>query len=307
MFSGKERAKRLQKRITLVENGYAITEEMEKAIAGAHNSEEIMNYIDDQKADYEALIEQQDNVHSITDIKADIDESVEKIESVYNRNLNDIQNINHVLDSMSNSVESMKRLQETFIESFVVLKEQMNAIRECTGMIADLSNQTNLLALNATIEAARAGEHGRGFAVVAGEVKKLSLDTADASAKIDSTVEGFTEQINSIINETEKNKAELESMTNATDNARDLFDTAKTNSDKDRNEIVQIIENINDDIIKLQSVASYHSTLHESTSKSFDDLKLFVEHHQYGSQLRELKSKVSSLRTTLEKILNGAV
>ncbi len=307
MFSGKERAKRLQKRITLVENGYAITEEMEKAIAGAHNSEEIMNYIDDQKADYEALIEQQDNVHSITDIKADIDESVEKIESVYNRNLNDIQNINHVLDSMSNSVESMKRLQETFIESFVVLKEQMNAIRECTGMIADLSNQTNLLALNATIEAARAGEHGRGFAVVAGEVKKLSLDTADASAKIDSTVEGFTEQINSIINETEKNKAELESMTNATDNARDLFDTAKTNSDKDRNEIVQIIENINDDIIKLQSVASYNSTLHESTSKSFDDLKLFVEHHQYGSQLRELKSKVSSLRTTLEKILNGAV
>ena len=82
MFSGKERAKRLQKRITLVENGYAITEEMEKAIAGAHNSEEIMNYIDGQKADYEALIEQQDNVHSITEIKADIDESVEKIEGV---------------------------------------------------------------------------------------------------------------------------------------------------------------------------------------------------------------------------------
>lgn len=307
MFSGKERAKRLQKRITLVENGYAITEEMEKAIAGAHNSEEIMNYIDGQKADYEALIEQQDNVHSITEIKSDIDESVEKIEGVYNRNLNDIQNINHVLDSMSNSVESMKRLQETFIESFVVLKEQMNAIRECTGMIADLSNQTNLLALNATIEAARAGEHGRGFAVVAGEVKKLSLDTADASAKIDSSVEGFTEQINNIINETEKNKAELESMTNATDNARDLFDTAKTNSDNDRNEISQIIENINDDIIKLQSVASYHSTLHESTTKSFDDLKLFVEHHQYGSQLRELKSQISNLRTTLEKILSGAV
>ena len=307
MFSGKERAKRLQKRITLVENGYAITEEMEKAIAGAHNSEEIMNYIDGQKADYEALIEQQDNVHSITEIKADIDESVEKIEGVYNRNLNDIQNINHVLDSMSNSVESMKRLQETFIESFVVLKEQMNAIRECTGMIADLSNQTNLLALNATIEAARAGEHGRGFAVVAGEVKKLSLDTADASAKIDSSVEGFTEQINNIINETEKNKAELESMTNATDNARDLFDTAKTNSDNDRNEISQIIENINDDIIKLQNVASYHSTLHESTTKSFDDLKLFVEHHQYGSQLRELKSQISNLRTTLEKLLSGAV
>ncbi len=307
MFSGKARAQRLQKRIALVENGYAITEEMEKTITDDNHSEEIVNYIDGQKTDYEALVGQQDNVNSISAIKADIDESVEKIENVYNRNLNDIQNINSVLDSMSTSVESMKKLQETFIESFVVLREQMNAIRECTGMIADLSNQTNLLALNATIEAARAGEHGRGFAVVAGEVKKLSLDTADASAKIDSSVEGFTEQINNIINETERNKEELESMTSATDNARDLFDAAKTNSDKDRSEIAQIIENINEDIIKLQSVASYHITLHENTRKSFDDMKQFVEHHQHSTQLEELRGMVSNLRGTLEKILSSGV
>jgi methyl-accepting chemotaxis protein len=307
MFSGKARAQRLQKRIALVENGYAITEEMEKTITDDNHSEEIVNYIDGQKTDYEALVGQQDNVNSISAIKADIDESVEKIENVYNRNLNDIQNINSVLDSMSTSVESMKKLQETFIESFVVLREQMNAIRECTGMIADLSNQTNLLALNATIEAARAGEHGRGFAVVAGEVKKLSLDTADASAKIDNSVEGFTEQINNIINETERNKEELESMTSATDNARDLFDAAKTNSDKDRSEIAQIIENINEDIIKLQSVASYHITLHENTRKSFDDMKQFVEHHQHSTQLEELRGMVSNLRGTLEKILSSGV
>ncbi len=307
MFSGRARAKRLQKRITLVENGYQITEEMEKAIADAHNSEEIINYIESHKSDYEALIAQQDNVHSIQSIKNDIDESVERIENAYTKNMDDINQIHAVLDSMAGSVQSMTRLQEIFIQSFVALKEQMNAIRECTGMISDLSNQTNLLALNATIEAARAGEHGRGFAVVAGEVKKLSLDTAEASSKIDSSVEGFTEQINNIISETERNKAELESMTNATDDARSLFTVAKTNSDNDRAEIARIIDNINEDIVKLQSVASYHLTLHENTCKSYDEMKVFVEHHQYGSQLVELRSKVRSLKTVLEKILNGAV
>lgn len=307
MFAGKARARRLKKRITLVENGYEITEEMEKAIATAHNSEEIINYIASQQQDYEALIAQQDNVHSISQIKEDIDRSVELMENAYARSNDDIQQIHGVLDSMADSVSSMTRLQENFIQSFIALKDQMNAIRECTGMISDLSNQTNLLALNATIEAARAGEHGRGFAVVAGEVKKLSLDTAEASSKIDNSVEAFTEQINLIISETEKNKAELESMTHATDDAKDLFNAAKSNSDDNRQEISGIIDNINEDIVKLQSVASYHVTLHENTCKSYDDMKLFVEHHQYGSQMRELRNKVAELKSVLEKILNGAV
>ncbi len=307
MFSSRARTARLHKRIKLVENGYAITEEMEKTIASAHNSEEIISYIQGTKADYEALVAQHDDVQSIESIKNEIDQSVVQIEQAYTKNMDDILQIHAVLDSMSNSVESMTKLQEVFIQSFVALKEQMNAIKECTGMISDLSNQTNLLALNATIEAARAGEHGRGFAVVAGEVKKLSFDTAEASSKIENSVEGFTEQINNIIKETEKNKTELESMTHATDDARNLFTTAKNNSDNDRAEIARILDNIGDDIIKLQSVASYHMTVNKNASQSYDSIKGFVEQHQYGAQMVELRSKVEMLKKVLDQILNGAV
>ncbi|ASS67457.1 MULTISPECIES: methyl-accepting chemotaxis protein [unclassified Paenibacillus] len=73
------------------------------------------------------------------------------------------------------------------------LVEQSGRIKAMAAFIHEVASQTNLLSLNASIEAARAGESGRGFAVVAREVKQLSEETREASARISEFVLAIAE------------------------------------------------------------------------------------------------------------------
>ncbi|WP_189338390.1 PAS domain S-box protein [Sphingobium sp. SCG-1] len=73
------------------------------------------------------------------------------------------------------------RLQQALEDRRADLERKIAQISEIVGSIGQIAQQTNMLALNAAIEAARAGEVGRGFAIVASEVKKLAIDTREAT------------------------------------------------------------------------------------------------------------------------------
>lgn len=66
--------------------------------------------------------------------------------------------------------------------------EESKQVNKVAGFIREISEQTNLLGLNAAIEAARVGEQGAGFGVVASEVRKLSVNTREATKTIEDSL-----------------------------------------------------------------------------------------------------------------------
>ncbi|WP_309090761.1 methyl-accepting chemotaxis protein [Domibacillus sp.] len=132
------------------------------------------------------------------------------------------------------TIEHIKQIQEKVSQTFEtvkVLSQKSNEVGAISAIITQISDQTNLLALNAAIEAARAGEHGRGFAVVADEVRKLAVQSGEATA-------GIRSIIDEIQNETGKVVESMKEGKEAADQGIGLIDqTGRTFG-----EIVQIVE-----------------------------------------------------------------
>lgn len=97
-------------------------------------------------------------------------------------------------DTVARTVSDMEQIAK-IVETSAATIEHLGARSSEIGAIVELiqgiASQTKLLALNAAIEASRAGEHGHGFAVVSDEVRKLSAETAEATAQIATTVKAM--------------------------------------------------------------------------------------------------------------------
>ncbi|AWB43056.1 chemotaxis protein [Paenibacillus sp. CAA11] len=99
--------------------------------------------------------------------------------------------IGRLVDSVQHVAAHSEELNSTTDEMLHNTKravENSSNVTEVASFIREISEQTNLLGLNAAIEAARVGEAGAGFGVVAKEIRKMSVDTKEATTRIEDSL-----------------------------------------------------------------------------------------------------------------------
>ncbi|MBN2509424.1 MAG: hypothetical protein JXB03_04070 [Spirochaetales bacterium] len=165
----------------------AASVEIESNVAGIQTQvTQLSNGVKDTDA---AVRQIGDSIQSLNAIAVNQSSHIVQTSAAIEEMVASIRNVSTIIDAKKVSVDSLKdssmegekAIQQT-ANSFARVREQIDNIKQMTGIIGAIASQTNLLAMNAAIEAAHAGDAGRGFAVVADEVRKLA-ESSSSNAK----------------------------------------------------------------------------------------------------------------------------
>ncbi|MEG0371664.1 MAG: heme NO-binding domain-containing protein [Clostridium sp.] len=231
-----------------------------------------------------SMMQAEETEDSVSLLNTSIEE-IKNIVEVENENKMDLESgAKTIEDSFTSVMDTAKKLQTILVSfegvknSSIELKNKADGITNIVALVDSIASQTNLLALNASIEAARAGEQGRGFAVVADEVRKLAEQSSDAVYRINSNLNEFVGEIESLVSDVQKQFDVLSEENRVLSNAVEESSVANSNIQRVTEKIVETAErlklqidatsNIYDKIESLAAIAEENSASSEEVSAS---------------------------------------
>lgn len=168
-----------------------------------------MRYANEQLAGLQNdIIGLQDDINAMDDGFQEIISAADRFNDVEMEIDQSVADAQRQMERLRQDAGSVKANFRKMTETFEMLQEALDKIRNSLSGISEVADQTDLLSLNASIEAARAGEQGKGFAVVAEEVGKLAKMSQD-----------MVEGIHACIMEVERKSSELNKFIQASDEA----------------------------------------------------------------------------------------
>ena len=185
------------------------------------------------------------------------------------------------------------------------LSKRVDEVKGIINTILSISSQTNLLALNASIEAARAGEAGRGFAVVAEEIRKLSVQTQDATTQITEIINDLNNEASRTVDSMEKSVASIKQQSDLIDIAQDRFESINHEINL-LTEIVNDIEGVIRGIISSTNTITDHishlsATSEEIAASSEEGVRISDESSVNMNNLADEMESIYELANELKK------
>ncbi|MBQ6995433.1 MAG: chemotaxis protein [Lachnospiraceae bacterium] len=212
-----------------------------------------------------------------------VNDTVENMTYLNERNTEGIQAINGLSSQFKENTEATR----VALEGIEILSEKSSLIGNIIDSINQIANQTNLLALNAAIEAARAGEAGRGFSVVADEIGALSIQSSEATKKIDTILKDIIQTVEQLNDTIQKSNDTMNTSNIKLSDTVKVFDTMMSSSQnvitvteelkKDLSNIITVKEQLLDSMEELKQISQQSALTTAEINSSTEDQVAGIE------------------------------
>ncbi|GAB4234417.1 MAG: hypothetical protein Kow00109_07400 [Acidobacteriota bacterium] len=179
------------------------------------------------------------------------------------------------ISGIAGSVQETRQIVE-------VLEKHSAKIIDIVKLINGIATQVNLLSLNASVEAARAGEAGRGFSVVAEEIRRLALNTAQATEDVHGVVDAIMADVGKLSSLMRVDSQKVESLSALAEQLREAFQqvNAAVAGDQERarniaaaiSEMLQISQSLEEAMEQLATTSMQNASAVEEASAAVESV-----------------------------------